>query len=276
MTSISPVSGLNTPAATTPASDPTNQFGEDTFLKLLVAQMKYQDPLSPVDSTQFMTQTAQFTQLETLQKIEKEQSALTSSNQVLTASSLVGRSVTYSLSATPGAKQTPTPTTVVSVRGTLPKDATTGAHATAHVDVYTASGTKVPVTLDFARGADGWTLQVSSNGHDLGNSFPLQFDASGDHSNGDVSIPASALNGLAGTTGEWPPTGITLGFGGTNDPTRLQLASGPATVAIAEQNGNDGQYATGIVTGFHITADGPQLHIGTQDIPLSSVSDVQE
>ena len=39
---------------------------QDTFLKLLVAQLKYQDPSNPADSTQFLAQTAQFTQVEKL------------------------------------------------------------------------------------------------------------------------------------------------------------------------------------------------------------------
>jgi flagellar basal-body rod modification protein FlgD len=41
------------------------------FLKLLVTQLKNQDPLKPTDSTQFVTQLAQFSQLEDLQNINK-------------------------------------------------------------------------------------------------------------------------------------------------------------------------------------------------------------
>ena len=58
------------------ATPDTNQLNQDTFLKLLVAQMKYQDPLAPTDSTQFLTQTAQFTTVSTLQQIEKDQQAI--------------------------------------------------------------------------------------------------------------------------------------------------------------------------------------------------------
>ena len=54
------------------------------------------------------------------------------------------------------------------------------------------------------------------------------------------------------------------------------LSSGPATVAVAEQNGNDGNKATGVVTGIHMTANGPQLIIGGQDIALTSISDVEQ
>lgn len=37
---------------------------QDTFLQLLVAQIKNQDPLNPTDGTQFLTQLAQFSSLE--------------------------------------------------------------------------------------------------------------------------------------------------------------------------------------------------------------------
>lgn len=37
---------------------------KDVFMKLLVAQLKYQNPMNPADGVEFMTQLAQFTQLE--------------------------------------------------------------------------------------------------------------------------------------------------------------------------------------------------------------------
>jgi flagellar basal-body rod modification protein FlgD len=64
---------------------------QDTFLKLLVAQLKYQDPSNPADSTQFLAQTAQFTQVEKLGQIADMMQA----QQLIGASALVGRSVTY-------------------------------------------------------------------------------------------------------------------------------------------------------------------------------------
>ena len=41
-------------------------MGQETFLKLLVEQLKHQDPLSPQDSAQFVAQLAQFNSLEQL------------------------------------------------------------------------------------------------------------------------------------------------------------------------------------------------------------------
>lgn len=52
-------------AATQGASDPTQSLGnEETFLQLLVAQLKNQDPSQPQDGTQFVAQLAQFSNLE--------------------------------------------------------------------------------------------------------------------------------------------------------------------------------------------------------------------
>ena len=54
---------------------PTNVDGlanENTFLQLLVAQIKNQDPTNPTDSVQFLSQLAQFSQLEQLIGIRQE------------------------------------------------------------------------------------------------------------------------------------------------------------------------------------------------------------
>ena len=68
---------------------------KDTFLKLLVAQLKYQDPSNPADSTQFLAQTAQFTQVEKLADIAESQANMLASQQLLSASNLVGRTIAY-------------------------------------------------------------------------------------------------------------------------------------------------------------------------------------
>jgi flagellar basal-body rod modification protein FlgD len=277
MSTVYPISSAQPkPATNAPTTDQSgnNSLNENTFLTLLVAQLKYQDPMNPADSTQFLTQTAQFTEVETLQKMEKEQVTAQAASQVLSASSMIGRPVTYSLTVN-GGSGVPKPTQLMEVRGSLPKDAAVGATATATADVYTTQGAKVPLQLDFTKTTAGWNVQASTHGAKLGNPVAITFDASGDHSSNDLTIPASALDGIVGTAGDWPQTGITLAFGAANDPTRLQLASGPASVAVAEQDGNDGQTATGIVTGVHLTADGPQLVIGGQQIPYTSITDVQ-
>ena len=69
----------------------------DAFLKLLVAQLKYQDPSKPVDSAQFMAQTAQLQMVETLHELVSQNAAVIAGQNSLSALALVGQRVTYSV-----------------------------------------------------------------------------------------------------------------------------------------------------------------------------------
>ena len=83
---MSPTSSITTPSTNPPAvsspgtADPTMDStsplaNEDTFLKLLVSQLQYQDPLNPVDSTEFVTQLTGYSQLEQLINIDNNTKA---------------------------------------------------------------------------------------------------------------------------------------------------------------------------------------------------------
>lgn len=71
-----------------------NGVNADTFLQLLVAQMKYQDPDSPVDSTQFLAQTAAFEEVQELSSLQSSLTSLVSSEQAGAATSMLGQQVT--------------------------------------------------------------------------------------------------------------------------------------------------------------------------------------
>ena len=71
---IDPISGLTTQdptAAPTSIVPNTDILGKDDFLKLLVTQLRTQDPLSPMDGQQMATQLAQFSSVEQLMVISE-------------------------------------------------------------------------------------------------------------------------------------------------------------------------------------------------------------
>jgi flagellar basal-body rod modification protein FlgD len=77
MASIGSVIGSGAPdaSANSSASTPSSSSAlanESTFLQLLVAQIKNQDPTQPMDSTAFLSQLAQFSQLEQLVGIRQD------------------------------------------------------------------------------------------------------------------------------------------------------------------------------------------------------------
>lgn len=75
-------------------------LGKDDFLKMLVAQLHYQDPMNPMESTDFSAQLAQFSSVEQLENISSNLEAFIDSNYLLTtsinntlAANIIGKSV---------------------------------------------------------------------------------------------------------------------------------------------------------------------------------------
>ena len=95
MVDVSQITSTGTPA--TPQKTGPRELGQDDFLTLLVTQLKNQDPLKPTDNTEFVSQLAQFSQLEQTAKqaqlLQKSLDAQTASLQ-FTLLPMVGRKVT--------------------------------------------------------------------------------------------------------------------------------------------------------------------------------------
>jgi flagellar basal-body rod modification protein FlgD len=77
----------------TSASAKTSTVSYDNFLKLLMTQMKNQDPTDPMKSTEYMAQLATFSQVEQAVKSNEKLDALLSSFSLSQADSVIGRNV---------------------------------------------------------------------------------------------------------------------------------------------------------------------------------------
>lgn len=85
-------------------------LGKDDFLKLLVGQLKNQDPMNPSSDTDFIGQMAQFSQLEQTTNMANASDKQVADQRGARAVALLGRSVTY-----------PDPTTGLSTTGVVQK-----------------------------------------------------------------------------------------------------------------------------------------------------------
>lgn len=71
----------------------SSEMGQDAFLRLMIEQMKNQDPMSPTDNSQMIAQTAQFTQITELQKLNSTLTNMNSSNYMNQSVGLIGKYV---------------------------------------------------------------------------------------------------------------------------------------------------------------------------------------
>lgn len=85
MASVNGVSGGSGSETTTTRSG-NNALGKDEFLKLLITQFQYQDPLDPMSDTEFIAQMAQFSALEQMQNLNR-------SSQFQQATLMIGQNV---------------------------------------------------------------------------------------------------------------------------------------------------------------------------------------
>lgn len=94
MSLVTPIYGSNSTAQlNSGGTTGSSEIDQDQFLSLLVAQMNYQDPLSPLDSQQFASQLAQFTSLEQLTQMNDNL------EQSLQAQILLNQSINNTMSA---------------------------------------------------------------------------------------------------------------------------------------------------------------------------------
>ncbi len=117
---LSATSGSSASSTTGKSS---NGLGMDAFLQLLVTQLQYQDPLSPMDDKEFVAELAQFSSLEQLTEINsgiEGLSTLTQEQQMIGAVNFIGKTIDAAGTAISVEEGKAT-----SVTFTLPEDANT-------------------------------------------------------------------------------------------------------------------------------------------------------
>lgn len=77
-----------------------SELGKDQFLKILIAQLKNQDPMQPLQDKEFIAQMAQFSSVEQMTKVATEVKALRESLGM--ASGLIGKSITWTTTDSSG------------------------------------------------------------------------------------------------------------------------------------------------------------------------------
>lgn len=97
MTTTIPVGANST---TTPTSKTAVDY--QSFLKLLIAEMKNQDPTKPMDSTQYVAQLATFSQVEQSVQTNTKLDQIMQSSALSQADAIIGRSLTSADGKTSG------------------------------------------------------------------------------------------------------------------------------------------------------------------------------
>ncbi|MDA9532338.1 MULTISPECIES: flagellar hook assembly protein FlgD [unclassified Bradyrhizobium] len=79
----------------TSSATSSNSVDYNTFLQLLIAEMKNQDPTNPMDTSQYMSQFAQLSTVEQAMQTNSKLDALLSSQSLSQANGLIGKTVSF-------------------------------------------------------------------------------------------------------------------------------------------------------------------------------------
>jgi flagellar basal-body rod modification protein FlgD len=177
---------------------------QNTFMQLLVAQLKNQDPLNPMDNSQMTSQLAQINTVNGIQQLNTTMSSMLTQNATTQASSMIGRTVQ------------------------VPTNNLTLASGAANFGVSVPNGADdVVVTITNAAGVAVRTVDLGQMAAGSGNyTWNGKDDKGNQLADGAYSIKVSATQGgkvvTANALGIDKVAGVTI----NNGPMQLVLASG--------------------------------------------------
>lgn len=188
----------------------TGSGASELFTRLLVAQIQYQDPLEPTDSSQFVNQLTQLSQMESLQALAQQTSASTSmmeSMQVISLGAQVGSQISASTSSVTLAGNPVRGSFNLAAPSELTTLVLTSANGTEHtVELGSRPAGEVAFTLDpAAHGlpAGTYTLGLRSSGNET-----TTFEVTGTLQSVRLSASGGVVLNVSGL-GEVAPTAVT-------------------------------------------------------------------
>lgn len=207
-TGTNPTSGSTSSGSSTAngGSASSVTLGGTDFLTLLLAQLQNQDPTSPVDSNEFLSQLASLSEVQGINQLNNTFSSSLSSNQALQASSLLGHQVLAASST-----------------GTL---ATAGATMTGAVSVPQTSS---QVTLNITNSAGVLVDSINLGAQSAG---LANFSWNGETSSG-AAAPAGTYTLSATVAGVASGTAITTLVNGTVDSVTMGAGATGLTLNVA-------------------------------------------
>lgn len=247
----------------TNGSDKKNELGKDAFIQLLVAQMRYQDPLNPMDNSQMIAQLAQFTALEQMMNVAQ-------SSQRQLANSMVGKYVEYQYT-----------------------DEATGAtsYCVGKVDSVTITGDTpvmkigdIDVTLDkVIQVYNEDSIQSSTSAFDvIGKTVQATYVETSPTGEKESSVIEGKVQGIKMVDGKphvimGTESGKQLTIPYESVQNIVQnggMADRTVTATITDSNGQQTQ-VSGEVQYIKVTADGTYLYVNGQFINFNDVDSIQ-
>jgi flagellar basal-body rod modification protein FlgD len=101
MTTVAPsttttaAAAAGSPSTAAEPVNPTSELGKNDFLKLMIAQLQAQNPLEPSNGTEYISELAQFSQLEQTTNLAQSSSQSAAAQRVAQAVGLIGHTVSY-------------------------------------------------------------------------------------------------------------------------------------------------------------------------------------
>jgi flagellar basal-body rod modification protein FlgD len=119
--------GASNAAPAAEAINPNGELGKNDFLKLMVAQLQAQNPLEPSNGTEYISELAQFSQLEQTTNLAQSSTQSAAAQRVAQAVALIGHTVSYTDNSTGATRSGPVQSVEITTEGaTLTVEGTTG------------------------------------------------------------------------------------------------------------------------------------------------------